>query len=71
MTSADMGGRRLAWRKSRHSIANGECVEVAPAQDGIMVRDSASPTSPVIRYSTQAWMAFLTVAKTGAFGESG
>jgi hypothetical protein len=71
MTSADTWERRPTWRKSRYSIANGECVEVAVAHDGIMVRDSASPTSPVIRYTAWAWTNFLIAAKTGQFGESG
>lgn len=71
MTSADTGQRRHAWRKSRYSIGNGECVEVAAALDSIMVRDSADPASPVMRYTTRAWISFLAALKTGKLGESG
>jgi hypothetical protein len=57
----------LAWRKSLRSIANGACVEVAPATGTIVVRDSVSPAGPVIRYSSRVWQAFIADAKTGTF----
>jgi hypothetical protein len=65
MGCTDTGERESAWRKSRRSIGNGECVEVASAQDVIMVRDSADPSGPVIQYPTHVWQGFLTVTKTG------
>lgn len=70
MASADTGERQPAWRKSRRSIGNGECVEVRSAQDNIIVRDSADPTGPIIPYSTRAWIAFIADARTGKFDES-
>lgn len=70
MGSTDTGEHELAWRKPRRSIGNGECVEVASAQDLIMVRDSKDPSGPVIRYSAWAWLGFLADAKTGKFDGS-
>lgn len=65
MGCTDTGERESAWRKSRRSIGNGECVEVASAQDDIMVRDSTDPSGPVIRYPTHVWRAFVAATKTG------
>jgi hypothetical protein len=57
----------VAWRKSRQSMNNGNCVEVAGVPNGIVVRDSANEAGAMLRYSAQAWRAFLTKAKTGKF----
>lgn len=66
MASADTAAGQSAWRESRRSVGNGACVEVASAEDGIMVRDSADPAGPMIRYTARAWLAFLTATKTGS-----
>ena len=55
------------WRKSRRSVANGACVEVAAAPESIIVRDSVNKTSATLRYSPRTWRAFLAQAKTGKF----
>jgi hypothetical protein len=54
-----------AWRKSRHSMSNGNCVEAAVDLDGVMVRDSADPEGVILGYTAQAWQFFLIQAKTG------
>lgn len=51
------------WRKSRHSVANGNCVQVAASSDAVMVRDSADSAGPVVSYPAEAWRAFITAAK--------
>lgn len=56
------------WRKSRHSIGNGNCVQVAAARDTVMVQDSADSAGPVISYSARAWRAFVAAAKAGSPG---
>lgn len=61
MMTFDLHG--IIWRKSRRSIGNGNCVEVAASPDTVMVRDSADFTSPVISYPAEAWRAFIAAAK--------
>lgn len=56
-----------AWRKSRHSMSNGNCVEAAVDLNGVMVRDSANPEGAILGYTAQAWRVFLMQAKTGEF----
>jgi len=55
----------LDWRKSRRSIGNGDCVEVAPADGKVLVRDSKIPHTPVLSYSAGAWGSFVAGAKLG------
>lgn len=67
MSSMDVDASGVAWRKSLRSVGNGACVEVAPVNGSIVVRDTVDRSGPAIRYSTQIWRAFLTDAKAGAF----
>ena len=57
----------VAWRKSRQSMNNGNCVEVAEVPNGIVVRDSANEAGVMLLYSAQTWGAFLAKAKIGKF----
>jgi hypothetical protein len=59
----------LAWRKAQLSVANGQCVEVAPTEGMIVIRDSKDPSGPVLRYTTAEWQAFLDGAKKGEFDD--
>jgi len=55
---------RAAWRKSSHSGANGNCVEVAcPAPGVVAVRDSNDPTGPELAFPPQQWKAFTRAVK--------
>jgi Domain of unknown function (DUF397) len=67
MSSMDVDASGAAWRKSLRSVGNGACVEVAPVNGSIVVRDTVDRSGSVIRYSTQIWRAFLTDAKAGEF----
>jgi Domain of unknown function (DUF397) len=49
----------LNWRKSTHSLANGNCVEVGTGPGLVAVRDSTNPGGPAIAVSPRAWTEFL------------
>lgn len=56
------------WIKSRHSNAEGNCVEVADLGDaGIAVRNSRDPDGPALVYTPAEVAAFLAGAKEGEF----
>jgi Domain of unknown function (DUF397) len=59
--------KAAAWRKTRRSIGNGECVEVAPLVGSVVVRDSVNPDGLILRYPAGSWRTFLTAAKKGNF----
>jgi hypothetical protein len=56
---------RLTWRKARRSMNNGDCVEIAPANGKIFVRDSRNPSGPMLEYPANAWRNFLFEARLG------
>lgn len=56
----------LAWQTATAS-AGGDCVEVAPTDGAIAVRDSKDPAGPVLLYTPTEWRAFLDGAKRGEF----
>lgn len=58
---------KAAWRKARLSIGNGACVELAPVDGMIVIRDSKDPAGPVLKYTVAEWLAFLDGAKKGEF----
>jgi hypothetical protein len=61
----------LDWRKARRSMGNGDCVEVAAASRGVLVRDSKNPSAAVLGYPATAWRSFLVSAKLGNFDGPG
>ncbi|QHY96940.1 hypothetical protein SSPS47_17690 [Streptomyces sp. S4.7] len=52
------------WRKSSYSNGDGgDCVEVADAYPGLIpVRDSKTPTGPVLLLTPTAWSDFVAFA---------
>lgn len=66
MTGTDLSG--AVWRKSSHSMQNGECVEVAAvAANRVAVRDSKNPDGPKLVFSAADWSTFIFRVKAGAF----
>jgi len=59
---------QLRWRKAQRSMNNGDCVEVAPANGQIFVRDSMNPGGPTLEYPANAWRRFLAEARLGSLG---
>lgn len=56
------------WTKSRHSNAEGNCVEVAALMDGgVALRNSRDPDGPALVYTAAELAAFLAGAKDGEF----
>jgi hypothetical protein len=56
------------WIKSRHSNAEGNCVEVATLADGgIALRNSRDPDGPALVYTPAEVAAFVAGAKDGEF----
>lgn len=60
----------LAWRKSSHSGANGNCVEFAPAGDEVVaVRNSRDPHGAVLMFPRDAVGALIEGVKAGEFDD--
>ena len=58
MIAPEPGG--IVWRTSSYSHGGDACVEVAPAPQGVLVRDSKDRNGPTLTVPTAAWHAFLT-----------
>ncbi|MGI9000358.1 MAG: DUF397 domain-containing protein [Pseudonocardia sp.] len=57
------------WRTSRYSGNGLDCVEVAPAERGVLLRDSKDHgAGPVIAFTPDQWTAFLREVTTAASG---
>jgi len=64
----DLGG--VAWRKSRASNPNGDCVELAGLHDGaVALRNSRDPRGPALIFTRAEIAAFLRGAKDEEFDD--
>ena len=59
--------RHLDFRKSSFSGDAGQCVEIARDADKVYIRDSKSPSGPVLVFSEDEWKAFVQGVKAGEF----
>ena len=55
---------QLRWRRSTYCDTS-SCVEVASFEDGVAVRDSKDPESPILRFSKEHWQAFVSDVRAG------
>lgn len=53
------------WRKSSRSGGEGQCIEITSTLGHIFVRDSKSPTGPMLTCNQSDWSVFLRVIKIG------
>lgn len=54
----------LEWRKSTYSGDQGNCVEVAEANDDSrLVRDTKKREGGTLRFSAEEWRAFIKIVK--------
>jgi hypothetical protein len=67
MSLNDLKVSDLQWRKARRSANNGACVEVAPADGQVFIRDSKDLNGPVMRYPEYTWRVFLANVKIDQF----
>ncbi len=58
---------RARWRKSSHSTAGNDCVEVTQGGDTYAVRDSKNPSSGHLAFGGNDWGTFLAAVKRGAY----
>ena len=67
MTTIDLSTAR--WRKSSHSNAEAECVEIADLDGGCRAgRDSKNPAGPALIVVLAEWAAFTNGIRNGDFG---
>jgi hypothetical protein len=58
------------WRKASRSDGDGDGVEVARADDGVVgVRDSKDNAGPVLEFNPAAWHAFTDGVRAGEFDQ--
>lgn len=67
MSLINAGPEPVEWRKARRSMGNGNCLEIAAAGQGILVRDSKDRMGPVLSYTAESWLAFTREARLGMY----
>ncbi|MFI9807513.1 DUF397 domain-containing protein [Streptomyces sp. NPDC052301] len=66
MRAIDLSG--VTWRKSSYSnTSGGDCVEVCDTvPTAVPVRDSKTPSGPVLLIANSSWASFVTAVRSGA-----
>ncbi|MBO0874777.1 MAG: DUF397 domain-containing protein [Pseudonocardia sp.] len=58
----------LAWRTSSYTSKGEACVEVAPATDAVLMRDTKDQgAGPILRFGYVEWTEFLAGIRDGEF----
>jgi Domain of unknown function (DUF397) len=50
----------IVWHTSSYCGGHGDCVQVAPVPERVLVRDSKDPDGPALAVPPSAWRRFLT-----------
>ena len=53
-----------SWRKSSWSAGDGDCIEVAVGDCGIMIRDSKDRCGPTLKFTADSWVSLLEALKS-------
>jgi hypothetical protein len=61
LTVSELAG--AVWRKSSHSGAGNDCVEIALVESGAGIRDSKNPQGSALVFGPTQWSAFLAARK--------
>lgn len=65
-STPDLSGAQ--WRKSSYSgDTGGDCIEVAPLDGIVAIRDSKDPEGPALAFPAAAFTAFVAAAARGDF----
>jgi hypothetical protein len=67
MPIMNAGPEPVEWRKARRSMGNGNCLEIAAAGRGVLVRDSKDRMGPVLSYTAESWLTFTREARLGHY----
>ncbi|MEU8921881.1 DUF397 domain-containing protein [Kitasatospora sp. NPDC048545] len=68
MAVPESGAR--GWYKSSYSAQANECVEARQSVlNGMAVRDSKDPNGPILRFTAEAWAAFVGGVKAGELAD--
>ncbi len=65
MHRADADRSELAWRKSRRSGYQGNCVELATTEGAVAMRNSREPQGTILAFPAAEMAAFLGAIKNG------
>jgi hypothetical protein len=67
-----MGLQRGVWvRPGRcDNVNDSNCVEVYDTGYALLVRNSASPQGPQVRFTPDEWVAFVDAVKAGTYDRS-
>lgn len=62
-----MTNHEKTWRKSSYTAPDNNCVELAVGENETTIRDSKDPDGGAFVVSANAWIKFLSRAKSGGF----
>ena len=53
-----------SWRKSSWNVGDGDCIEVATGDYGIMIRDSKDRGGPILKFTADSWVSLLETLRS-------